>query len=36
MDMCGADCEAVAIHREEDATRQIHLSLRGEKAEIIE
>jgi len=31
MDMCGAACEAVAIHREQAATMQIHLPLRGEK-----
>ena len=28
--MCGAACEAVAIHREQAATKQIHLPPRGE------
>jgi hypothetical protein len=31
MDMCGAACEAVAIHRDLAATKQIHLPPSGEK-----
>jgi hypothetical protein len=31
IEMCGAACEAVAIHLDLAATKQIHLPARGEK-----